>query len=128
MTPKGSGKPGPLPLNPLKTDNSSPPRASPHHTDDPLFDAFWSAYPRKIGKSYARAAWAKAIKRGADPAAIADAVPRHAAFWRAAGTDPKFIPYPTTWLNGDRYEDQLDTQPAITPQTRQQTYEERGIF
>jgi hypothetical protein len=110
-------------------DISLPPRASraPAASDE-AFNNFWAAYPRKVGKGAARTAWAKALKRGADPAAIAAAVPKHAAYWRALGTELRFIPYPATWLNSERFDDQLDT-PAPTPQQpRQQTYEERGIF
>ncbi|MFB7617803.1 hypothetical protein [Kitasatospora sp. NPDC056181] len=124
---KGSGKPGPLPLSPLSGDNSPSPRISPAPPPD-LFDAFWTAYPKKVGKGTARTAWTKALKRGADPAAIVAAVPRHAAHWRATNTDPKFIPHPTTWINGERYDDELHTPQPPAPQQSQQDYQDRGIF
>ncbi|MFI2612073.1 hypothetical protein [Kitasatospora sp. NPDC018619] len=112
----------------LEVDNSLFPRATPAPPQADEFDAFWKAYPRKVGKGDARTAWKKALKRGADAAAIVAVVPRHAAFWRTAGTDPKFIPHPSTWLNGERYDDELaDPRPAAQ-QPQQQTYADRGIF
>lgn len=71
------------------------------------FDAFWAIYPRRVGKGAARKAWDKAMKR-APPDLI---IERAAAFGQQVnGTDPKYIPHPATWLNGDRWED--DPEPA----------------
>lgn len=68
------------------------------------FAEFWMAYPRRIGKGQATKAWATAMKRGADPRNVVAAA---AVFARScAGKDPKFIPHPTTWLNGERYDDE----------------------
>lgn len=67
------------------------------------FDAFWTAYPRKVGKGQARTAWAKAIK-AADPATITAAATRYAT--ERAGADPKYTPHPATWLNGERWTDE----------------------
>ncbi|MFI9304813.1 hypothetical protein ACIG0C_36375 [Kitasatospora aureofaciens] len=125
---KGSGKHGPLPLSPLKRDNSAAPRATPAPPQPDLFDAFWTAYPRKVGKAYARTAWAKALKRGVDPAAVTAAVPKHTAYWRATNTPAQYIPYPATWLNGERYDDELPPGPAAPQQTQQQSYADRGVF
>ncbi|MFF2954307.1 hypothetical protein ACFVVU_23555 [Kitasatospora sp. NPDC057965] len=112
----------------LERENSPSPRASAPPQSD-LFDAFWAAYPKKVGKGTARTAWAKALKRGADPAAIVAAVPRHAAHWRAINTAPKYVPHPTTWLNGERYDDELTDQgPVALQQSQQQTYADRGIY
>ncbi|MFD0404989.1 hypothetical protein [Kitasatospora sp. NPDC127116] len=94
------------------------------------FDTFWAAYPKRVGKGTARKAWAAALKRGADPQAIITAATRHAAAWTAAGTDRQWIPYPSSWLNGERYDDdQLPVaRPATPQQPQQQTYADRGIF
>ncbi|WHX19804.1 hypothetical protein QFW82_23535 [Streptomyces malaysiensis subsp. malaysiensis] len=100
---------------------------------DAAFDAFWQAYPRKIAKGAARRAWSAALKRGADPTAITAAAARHADHWRRLGTNPQYIPYPATWLNGERYDDALETPPAHTQApipgtTRYTDPSERGIF
>ncbi|MBP2583357.1 hypothetical protein J3A78_003835 [Streptomyces sp. PvR006] len=96
------------------------------------FDEFWAAYPRRIAKAPARAAWSKAIKRGAMPADITAAATRAAAQWRRQNTETKFIPHPATWLNGERYDDEPEPTPASQPQLpgtgRYADPAERGIF
>jgi len=63
------------------------------------FEAFWEAYPRKVGKGAARKAYGQAVKK-TPPASILTAL---AGFdW---SPDPKFIPYPATWLNQERWLD-----------------------
>ena len=72
------------------------------------FDQWWELYPRKVSKKNARQAWARAIKRGADQAELIDDIEARAVIW---GTWPKvdhqFIPHPTTFLNGDRWDDPM---------------------
>jgi hypothetical protein len=122
-----SQTPTPQPL--VERTNTPAPAAA-----DAAFDAFWSAYPRKVAKGTARAAFAKALKRGADPAAITAAAARHAAQWRAAHTEARFIPHPATWLNGERYDDEPEPQPATNQPTlpgapqRYTDPAERGVF
>lgn len=73
-------------------------------TPDPLFDAFWSTYPRRAGKPAAIKAWKAALKRGADGPNL---VVLAGVFAKAnASTDVKFIPYPQKWLNDERYNDE----------------------
>lgn len=90
-------------------------RRRPTVTDaDPAWSAFWSAYPRKLGKGAARKAWARAITK-ADTALIlnrtrqfANDVDRRVRTERAEpGRDPiAFVPYPATWLNQERWDDE----------------------
>lgn len=75
-------------------------------TDDASFDAFWSAYPKKVGKGQAVKAWRSAAKK-ADTDAIMAGLAAANASWKAAGTDQKFIPNPATWLNGERWDDEV---------------------
>ena len=70
------------------------------------FEAFWKAYPRKTNKGFARTVFAKINPDRELFAKIMAAVEKHKAKWE----DPKFIPHPSTWLNGERWEDQDDTQ------------------
>jgi len=67
------------------------------------FDDFWKAYPRRVGKEAARKAWAAATKRGAKPWHVIEG-----AQWLAGHPpdDAQFIPYPATWLNQGRYDDE----------------------
>lgn len=100
-------------------DKSNPNQAKPKKsTKDMLtqsaseFDQFWSAYPRKIGKRKAQAAYRSAIKR-----TNAEAIITAACQLRDDPNlpDKQFIPHPATWLNrdgwhDDPYPDRTDTR------------------
>lgn len=72
---------------------------------DSLFDEFWESYPKKEGKKKAREAFEKAVKNGADPKAIIEGAKAYAASDRGTG-DPQFIKQPSTFLNGQHWEDE----------------------
>lgn len=74
-------------------------------TETITFDAFWSMYPRKIGKAKALTKWGRLSKR--ERQAVMDALPDHIAYWRDSGKEDEFIPHAITWLNQKRWEDQL---------------------
>jgi DNA-binding transcriptional regulator YhcF (GntR family) len=80
-----------------------------HPLDTPFFLAFWQAYPRRIGKGDARAAFTKAATRN-DPNLIVQAALAYAKHVAEAGTEQKFIPHASTWLNGERWEDDLEAE------------------
>lgn len=71
------------------------------------FDAFWSAYPKKVGKGAAEKAFAKAKINGHLPDVL-QAVERQKASeqWKKDGG--QFIPNPATWINQKRWDDVLD--------------------
>ena len=69
------------------------------------FDKFWEAYPRKVGKAKAEAAFLK-VTVGIDVLLAAIEQQKKSAQWQKE--DGQFIPHPATWLNGKRWEDQLD--------------------
>ena len=70
---------------------------------------FWTAYPRKVGKADASKAYQRAAKHLADSDCLDPAgFLRHQAEQFAAspaGNAGEFVPYPATWLNQARYED-----------------------
>ena len=70
------------------------------------FEEWWATYPRKVGKGKAAKDWRRAMKR-TDNQTLIDASRRLSAFHAAEGTDPRFIPHPSTWLNRDGWEDDL---------------------
>ena len=76
------------------------------------FDEFWDAYPRKIGKGAARAAFAKAKHLTTIPQII-DAARAYAAFVEETGVDRQYIPHPSTWLNGERWDDDLESERQV---------------
>jgi hypothetical protein len=64
---------------------------------DPAFSEFWACYPRKDDKGHAKAAWTKALRKA--PADVIIAGARAYQF----SDDPRYLPLPTTWLNGERW-------------------------
>lgn len=70
-----------------------------------LFEDFWDAYPRKVGKAAAEKAWPKACKK-LDPERLVKAAVYWAGLWEQARTEKQFIPHPATWLNGQRWDDE----------------------
>lgn len=79
--------------------------------NDGAFDAFWAAYPKKVGKGQAVKAWNAATKR-ADAADIVAGLTASCAAWKSAGTEARFIPNPATWLNGERWADETAPEPT----------------
>lgn len=70
------------------------------------FEEWWATYPRKVGKGKAVKDWQRAMKR-TDNHTLINASRRLTAFHQAEGTDTRFIPHPSTWLNRDGWEDDL---------------------
>lgn len=76
------------------------------------FAEFYMAYPRKVAKDAARRAFEKAAK-STDPGVIVEGARRFAA-------DPnlpekQYIPYPATWLNDGRWDDEALPQRSAAP-------------
>jgi hypothetical protein len=69
------------------------------------FNLFWAQYPRKIGKLTARRSWEKLSQENQQKAL--EAIVEHRKYWAAKGTDWEFIPHASTWLNQERFEDEL---------------------
>jgi uncharacterized protein YdaU (DUF1376 family) len=80
---------------------------SAHAASDELFDRFWNLYPRKQDKAKALKAWAK-LKVGEELfALIAKALAAQATSHDWLKDGGRFVPMPTTWLNGRRWEDEV---------------------
>ena len=80
---------------------------------DPMFDAFWSAYPRHAAIARAIAAWKTAtqdLPDGETEQTIIDAAARFAATQR--DVEQRFVPMAHTWLGERRWR---DTQPSPEP-------------
>jgi uncharacterized protein YdaU (DUF1376 family) len=96
----------------LRVDGDNPraqgtnPRAKGTNTraEDPEFEEFWRAYPRRVDKGHARKAWAIAA-RTTTPAEIIDGARRYSE--KRYGGDEKFTMYPATWLTGERWTDEV---------------------
>ena len=70
------------------------------------FDEFWSAYPKKKAKEAARKAWAKLKPDETLGKEIIQAVIESAKTKDWLKENGKYIPYPATYLNGKRWEDE----------------------
>jgi hypothetical protein len=70
------------------------------------FEQFYTQYPKKVARKDAQKAWAKLSAE--ERAKALDALPTHIRYWDIKGTDKNYIPHPATWLNGARFEDELD--------------------
>jgi hypothetical protein len=71
------------------------------------FKRFWKSYPRKVDKEKAVKAWAKLSLDAEDAEVILAALKKQkqSQGWTESGG--KYIPYPATWLNGKRWEDEV---------------------
>lgn len=86
----------------IREDKNTP--QTPQGGSEPEgFAEFWKAYPRRVGKGQARKAYAKAIKSN-DPSFLIAEAQKFAK--RMRGQDPRYIPHPSTWLNGERWLDE----------------------
>lgn len=74
------------------------------------FDAFYTAYPRHVGRRAAAKAFKAAAKR-AKIDQIMKGLEGYKAYWEARQTKKEYIPHPSTWLNQDRWDDELDVPP-----------------
>lgn len=72
---------------------------------DPDFDRFWEAYPIKVRKDRARAAFAQRGDVTLEVLLEAIGQQKRSVQWTSEGG--KFIPYPANWLKHRGWEDQL---------------------
>lgn len=110
------------PSRTVKSNRHSPRATKP---TSERFAEFWDAYPRKIGsKAKSEKSWATQKLDALADQILADVKARVAddTQWR----DAQFIPYPTTYLNGQRWNDQWRTaskRPAVTDRFSGSRYE-----
>ena len=74
------------------------------------FDRFWAVYPRKVGKGAARRKFAQLKPDDALTDRMIQAVEKAKQSQQWTRDGGQYVPHPTTWLNQERWED--DIQPA----------------
>ena len=74
---------------------------------DEFENEFWAIYPRRDSKKRAMEKYVSLRKGGAAMSTIIDGLKSYIKYWRSSGTEPAFIPMPSTWLNQERYNDEL---------------------
>lgn len=77
------------------------------------FNEWWGAYPRKVAKKKAEQAYKAALRGGATSAELLHGLQASKRSWSVEGRDKTKLPYPATWLNQGRWEDE-ETTPADT--------------
>jgi hypothetical protein len=73
------------------------------------FAEFWRVYPKHVGEDAARAAFAKAVKRGADPAAIVQAAKLYAVSECARierEHTPQYTKHAGNWIKAGHWKDE----------------------
>lgn len=106
--PSPASEPDPGPQS-LFGEQNAPIQLTAKQQQDADFDAWYALYPRKEARGKARLAFAAAVKKGVKPDTLIAVLNKHRDHWAACKTETKFIPHPTTWLNGERYDDELAT-------------------
>jgi len=100
-----------------KTNNppKAPQGAAVEIWDKPAWDRFWAIYPRKVDKAKAIRAWnrLKADRKLMQIMSAALKAQRASEEWRR--DNGRAIPYPSTWLNNRRWEDETVPSPAPAP-------------
>lgn len=71
------------------------------------FDLFWQAYPRKEAKKDALRAWGKLDPDDKLLGTILAALKVQAKSEQWTRQGVRYIPYPATWLNGERWADEV---------------------
>jgi arylsulfatase A-like enzyme len=77
-----------------------------------LFARFWDAYPKHTAKAAARKAFDKVNPDAAKVETMLSAIEKQKASAQWQENGGQFIPYPATWLNQNRWEDELPKQTA----------------
>lgn len=85
------------------------------------FSDFWGMYPRRVAKKDARKAWDKITPKLHNQ--ILTALFEWSRIWKDRG-EIEYIPYPASWLNGERWEDEYP--PHHRPYTARQYVQEQS--
>ena len=112
----GVGESGDIP----KTENQELTHSRVEPEED-TFESFWSMFPRKVAKKTCAKAYARALRENHAPEVIEAGLARWVDYWRDSKTDERFTPHPSTWLNGERWN---DTPPDIYSPAVQATGDE----
>ena len=74
------------------------------------FLIFWKAYPKRIDKTRALKAFTKAYKEIPPLNELLEIIEKNKRSKKWSNDGGEFIPHPTTWLNGKRWEDEVNIE------------------
>lgn len=136
LTLSGVGPKNPPPVGPESTGGGTAPTGGvgtestrTSHSSEPFiepkplcvpgpmegFAVFWKLYPRKVQKAKAEAAWEKLAVTPEMLTVITAALARQVTSIDWLKSNGQFIPHPTSWLNGKRWEDELQSAGIAAP-------------
>lgn len=72
------------------------------------FEIWWKQWPRKIAKPKALESYRKARKKKIPAELLLSTASQQLAAWRAMGRDKDKIPHGATWLNQERWNDEVE--------------------
>jgi pyocin large subunit-like protein len=94
----------------LATKQEDKPVIKPNKSSSPFFVEFWKAYPRKTNKDFAEKVFAKLKVDDAMLTKMIQAIyVQNKSVWK--DKEQQYIPHPSTWLNGKRWEDEIVAKP-----------------
>lgn len=96
------------------TDTDKNTKSSSPAADD-LFPKFWKLYPNKKGKAAAEKAWKKLKVTDDLFNLIAQGLAKQCSSQSWTKDGGQFIPHPSTWLNGKRWEDEVKPTSNVHP-------------
>ena len=99
-----------------KSEKKSKEKEKEKEPEQDLFDRFWAVYPRKVGKKDAVKAWNKLKPDETLTLQIIEGVERWKLSTQWTKDGGQYIPYPATFLNGERWKDECDI--AVTKPRR----------
>lgn len=97
--------------SPVPTRPDPTPETSASSELEREFAEWWNAYPRKKGKGQAVKAY-RAARKKVDAGTLLAALKRQTPTLTARGAE--YVPYPATWLNGERWADEPDNVHHLT--------------
>jgi predicted phage replisome organizer len=99
-----------------KSEKKSKEKEKEKEPEQDLFEHFWAVYPRKVGKKDAVKAWNKLEPDETLTHQIIEGVERWKLSTQWTKDGGQYIPYPATFLNGERWKDECDI--AVTKPRR----------
>jgi hypothetical protein len=78
------------------------------------FAVFYGLYPRKMARKEAEKAWNKLTPD--QQLECIEAMPNYLKYWKIKETAKDYIPYPASFLNQERWTDDLDIEPTKKPE------------
>jgi|LSQX01.2.fsa_nt_gb hypothetical protein len=86
------------------------------------FDRFWEAYPKKVGKKNAQSAWKRLKVKPPLFERIMSALEIQKQSDQWLKEKGRFVPNPSTWLNGERWEDSIESMNASEKKKAKRDY------